>query len=112
MGVDNVQIEGSCQIDHLFFDKNPDPVLGFVGEPDGFYPENPLLRNLVGVLDGKNRDPVSPFNQLVLQCPDYGNHPVYLRGVSVTENPDIHMAYYTISGIFCHIVLGFPGFIS
>jgi hypothetical protein len=66
MGVDNIQVKGSCQVNHLFFDKDPDPVLGFVGKLEGFYPENPLLRRLVGVLNRENIDPVPPFNQPVL----------------------------------------------
>jgi hypothetical protein len=90
MGMDNVQVQGPRHIDNLFFYEKPNPVLGLGEELEGFDPENMLLRNRLGVLDGKNIGPVPPFFQFGFQCPYHGNHAVYLGGVTITENTDIH----------------------
>jgi hypothetical protein len=91
MGVDNIQIEGPHYINNLFFDKKTNPVLGLGGKLEGSDPKNIFLRRRLGMLDGKDIGPVAPFFQFIFQCPYHGHHPVYLGGITITKNANIHL---------------------
>jgi hypothetical protein len=60
MGVDYIQVEGPDAVNDLFFQKNPNPVLGFRGKLDALQPENPFFGKGVGMPHRKHVNPVAP----------------------------------------------------
>jgi hypothetical protein len=66
MAVDNVQIQFPGDLDHLPFQEEADPVLGFLGELDRGQAVDPVFRKGVGMLYGKYEYVVSPVLQFGL----------------------------------------------
>jgi hypothetical protein len=99
MGMDNIQVQGPGYINDLFFNEKSDPVLGLAGKLKRSDPEHPFLGYGVGMLDRENIDPVAPVFQFRFQGTHHRNHPVYLGGIGIAKDTNVHISLSSLTPV-------------